>query len=852
MKKKLSKILGIALTIALLTSLLTVAAPAVAMTQPSVSLATIGAAHPVYEIDKQNIYTVTFTAGVAVPAGGQIVVTFPTNTDTTTLILADCTIASTAGIGGAGSGGVAQVATAIAQGLTNNILIITVPTAFGSGSIVQVVMGANGSTGIKNPPAANDAYTLTVATQTAVPVPIEAAVASQSYAIIVPTINPLPGVVLGYNSQGVLMAQSNSINTCIIAAGAQGRVEVGTGYYDEAININAASVTLVATGDAVVKDVNGAGVGTGTLTVTVAGTAIAPTVIDGLVFESRTVPTQASRIVLQAGYVTVKNCTISTGTASGIDIQAGLGHKIDTNTITASTKPGVLISDVLVAGSTGTISNNTISVGATGTAISSLAASTGAYTISGNEVTGASGNGISLLGSGAVTLTSNILSTLNYALTLNNAAAVVTATKNTVDACGSATAATNAIIVTAGTLNMSNNTVSNTTATGRYAISNLGTLTARFNNFLGNTLNIFGTGATANNVDHNWWGAATGPATGTMATAADPFPLGASASDGTFTNGAAALTGKATVGIDVAVLKNGAPCATGAGDIIGVSKLDTCPVSTAPVISGVGSVKAYYDISWVDATACAPDTIQIKIYDDSINTYTSVSYSGGLTGAWIPCSNAGVNVAGGYAYVIVTGTSTPNITELTGTPFALIEDKTLAAPALTVAAGATPAIGAYDIAIEPTFTWGAVAGAIRYEIALSEDPTFTIPEWSYNVDNNFFKADEALRYETTYYWRVRGVLGEPYQEGRTWITPATPWATGIFTTAAEPVEAATGPEITVEPVKPEVTVDIPPTKITVEPPAPAIPNYMLWIIVVVGAVLIIALIVLIVRTRRVV
>jgi len=146
------------------------------------------------------------------------------------------------------------------------------------------------------------------------------------------------------------------------------------------------------------------------------------------------------------------------------------------------------------------------------------------------------------------------------------------------------------------------------------------------------------------------------------------------------------------------------------------------------------------------------------------------------------------------------------------------------------------------------FTWGTILQALRYEITLSEDPTFQIIEWSYNVDNPFYKTDEPLRYDTTYYWRVRGVLAEPYQVGPAWVTPATPWATGIFTTESEVV--AEPDTVVVEPPKPEVNVEIPPTKITVEPAGQAIPDYMLWIIIAVGAVLIIALIVLIVRTRR--
>jgi hypothetical protein len=331
--------------------------------------------------------------------------------------------------------------------------------------------------------------------------------------------------------------------------------------------------------------------------------------------------------------------------------------------------------------------------------------------------------------------------------------------------------------------------------------------------------------------------------------ATDPFPLGATSTDGAYAAGANALTGKTTVGVDVAILKGGAPHVAVAGDMIGVSALDDCPVSTAPAIAGAGSVIGYYDIYFIDGGGAA-DTVQIKIYGD-VGAYTKVYYSGGLTGAWIECSNAGVNPAGGYAYVIISAGSTPSLAEITGTPFALVEDKTLAAPNITVAGGGSPAVGAYDVSVEPMFTWGAVAGAIRYELAICEDPTFAVIERNYAPEQPFVKVDEALRYSTTYYWRVRGVLGEPTGSGATRVTPATPWAVGIFTTEDEPTgEAAEA--VVVEPSPPEVTVDVAPTEITVQPSNPAIPTYMLWVIVAVGAVLVIALIVLIVRTRRVV
>jgi len=158
-----------------------------------------------------------------------------------------------------------------------------------------------------------------------------------------------------------------------------------------------------------------------------------------------------------------------------------------------------------------------------------------------------------------------------------------------------------------------------------------------------------------------------------------------------------------------------------------------------------------------------------------------------------------------------------------------------------------PEAGSADVSLMPTFTWAEYPDAIGYEIMLSEDPTFAIIEWSYNVDNPFYKVEEELKYSTTYYWRVRGVTGEPYLQGKTWITPAGPWVTGVFTTMAEPPEAE----------EPIVVVEKepapPPTIKVVEVPgaAPIIPTYILWVIVGVGAILVIALIVLIVRPRRV-
>jgi len=146
----------------------------------------------------------------------------------------------------------------------------------------------------------------------------------------------------------------------------------------------------------------------------------------------------------------------------------------------------------------------------------------------------------------------------------------------------------------------------------------------------------------------------------------------------------------------------------------------------------------------------------------------------------------------------------------------------------------SPAAGAMDVPLQPTFVWTAVEGATSYEIMASEYDDFSILEWSHTTDQNFYPADEPFAYDTIYYWRVRAA--EP-EEGA--------WAVGIFTTEAKAV-----PE---EPTVITVTEPAPPAEVVtveVEKEA-AIPNYLLWTIIGVGAVLVVALIVLIVRTRRV-
>ncbi|MFC1941057.1 hypothetical protein ACFLWL_01415 [Chloroflexota bacterium] len=149
---------------------------------------------------------------------------------------------------------------------------------------------------------------------------------------------------------------------------------------------------------------------------------------------------------------------------------------------------------------------------------------------------------------------------------------------------------------------------------------------------------------------------------------------------------------------------------------------------------------------------------------------------------------------------------------------------------------ASPAVGATNVPIMPTLTWNAYEDAVKYYVEIGEDPTFAIWDSMYTTESAFVKATEALDYYTTYYWRVRAVTADGMEPAVT---------EGVFTTEAAPVKAE--PPVVIEPSPP---TDIKIVEVPIPQPT-AIPSYLLWVIIAIGAVLIIALIVLIVRTRRI-
>jgi len=168
----------------------------------------------------------------------------------------------------------------------------------------------------------------------------------------------------------------------------------------------------------------------------------------------------------------------------------------------------------------------------------------------------------------------------------------------------------------------------------------------------------------------------------------------------------------------------------------------------------------------------------------------------------------------------------------------------------------------------PSFVWEAASGAVSYDLQLSISPAFTSTIVDTNITVTGYTCTVELAYDLDHYWRVRSVAADGTKSA--WCTIQN------FHTRLEPIEQLPPvtivppptptiilptPQVTVVPqditvVPPDITVNLPTPTITtisstIEMPEEVTPIYI-WVIVAIGALLTIAVIVLIIRTRRVV
>jgi hypothetical protein len=243
-------------------------------------------------------------------------------------------------------------------------------------------------------------------------------------------------------------------------------------------------------------------------------------------------------------------------------------------------------------------------------------------------------------------------------------------------------------------------------------------------------------------------------------------------------------------------------------------------------------------LNWDAVTGAATYTVAVNTASDFTGTAQTFTITAATVANPIPSSGLASGLTPGRTYYWRARVATPVMSPWsTGRSFI-----TALTPPDLPDQPVIPTNGGIGIPVMPTFSWDVIAGATNYEFVIGEDSTFAIIDYSSNTTSNIFVTKEQLAYSTTYFWRVRA----------TSTTTTSAWTVYSFSTVAAPV--APEPPIIIEPQPelPDIIIEQPDIIVEIPAPVEAIPAYLLWVIIGIGGILVIALIVLIVRTRRVV
>jgi hypothetical protein len=199
---------------------------------------------------------------------------------------------------------------------------------------------------------------------------------------------------------------------------------------------------------------------------------------------------------------------------------------------------------------------------------------------------------------------------------------------------------------------------------------------------------------------------------------------------------------------------------------------------------------------------------------------------------------AGSNFQPGQTYYWKVRATTPTSSDFSETRSLIIQPVAATVPNI-----AAPEVGGSIVSTSPAFSWTPVSGATMYQFQLSTDPAFGTTMVDEQVATAGIAPAVTLDRGTTYFWRVKAIAPV---EGD--------WSTVANFMVAEEAPAPAPPVVIEQTPAPVINIPEPPPATVVEiPPAPApeqiAPGYI-WAIIIIGAVLVIAVIVLIVRTRR--
>ncbi len=835
MKKKFSKILGIGLTLALLTSLLLTAAPVSA----DVSEALVDLDDD--EISADNVWTVTFAITDALTTANDIIIIWPDGFDITPIVEGtadddgdtvvtddpddDLRVGSSSGIG------VAALISTSTDGAfsttyeTNDTLIINVPGNIGAGATVQVVIGSATDTALRGINA-DDIGTFNLIVSTSIE---DEEIDSEDFELVIPTPDVPSGVVQLRNPSDILMDNFTGNDAIQLAIDdtrttADFILRVGEGNYTNAVAVNEADITIEAAGDVEDTIIEGAVTMSALDCVldgfTIDGSVTVAATGDGSILENLVFDGGSTLTITAAGIdVEVTDCTFDVEDSVGIDMNEAAD----------------------VTGSTFTVEDG-------GLAIAVDAAADGG-TIDDNTFTGDSGEGDGITLAGDTDVTDNTFDSLEGAIGITLAEVTLNGNefKDT---------ETSAIIVNSAAVFVH---IVNNTFTGSDDDVVLDVdLNSALVFFMFNTITdsagdegvlITNDGGAALSAANNWWGDAAGPAEGddafggADATVSEPYLPGAVSPGSALATITADFDEEDDVGVRVEVTDG-----VGTMDVVGAAQYAANPV--AAIDDAVG----FWDVAVVGTTGVV-DEITIRFYT-TVTEDTELWVWAEARGEWLEAEAAVPNLFAGFIGVVVDATSIPTIDDLGELPFAVVEPPitgTIDAPGIVM-----PKAGAMDVSLTPTFDWLPVAGADAYAFQLADNAVFAPPLLMSFYDDisclteTVYTHTTELDYGKAYHWRVKAVSGSFTviidSRGRfveKYFDIESAWNENVFITMDEPVEPT--PPVVVEEAPP-VVIEQP--DIILPTPTPVTPGWI-YAIIGVGAVLVIALLVLIVRTRRV-
>jgi len=703
------------------------------------------------------------------------------------------------------------------------------------------------TTKVRNPSAIGD-YTLTVATSVDT-----TKVESPAYTTTAPVVG---GFVYVYNPSNILLATyggSSALNDADTGGyfDQEGyTIKVGPGTYTLTgdISITGKGVTLESSEDAAATIIKAAGFA---LQINTGGEDV---VIDGF-----TIDDADYGVDIDEDDATVKDCVITDATEAGVRIQDGgtdatisdnVIEDCDTGILFAAQSPAVDLGDVDITGNTITEANTLGAI--------AFGGGNEDVDITGNTITDNEVSGICFVDEDVNDVACDDILIEGNTISANEEHGIEIAENDV--------APTKLVI-------RENDIIDNEKDGMNILGWDADTDVVMFNNFSGNTSDNIETTVAVTNAVFNWWGSAveddiTAELSGAGTVTYDPWLADtqeAVVSGSKVAVGADTVTSidaKSVAGVKVSGMEDD----DGDGAyIISAAKYEANPEGA------IDDAIGFYDVYVaLDDTVCDPAEVsaKLKFYSTAITGTSTVSFWTG--DFWAECSD--ITARDGLVWVTVTEDTTPTLDELKGTPFVVVagpEEAGIAAPALV-----DPAKGEEDVSLSPSFSWDTVAGATGYSFELADNPLFVLPIVSLTDGGGltvpFYKYVGELDYSTVYYWRVKA-LDINWTDFS--VSNSSDWEAGVFTTEAEVIPEEPEAPVWTCPVcgltfdsrdalaehaasahppeePPVITIESPDVVVPLPAETPITPAWI-YAIIAVGAVLVISVIVLIVRTRRV-